>query len=173
MHPSPKCRLSSARIVICCFVQDGSIDYFQRHSRTMGWCFACLDSYVPVVPIQAEFQGETKWFSDKRKKRARFPDGVAFEENTLAITANWVHEGRFARSGSEAVISSILMNRISHDSDTIPGQKARNILDNPLLKQIHENLSIVENQWIVEFPNQAAKRTQLPDRYTPWLRHKP
>jgi hypothetical protein len=36
--------------------------------------------------------------------------------------------------------------------------KAGNILDNPLLKQIHENLRIVENQWIVDIPKTKPRK---------------
>ncbi len=117
--------------------------------------------------FKAEFQREIKWFSDKRKKRARLPEGVAFEENTLAmrgVPANWVHEG-FARSGRDFIHTyetdklAILIRFLG---------KAGNILDNPLLKQIHENLSIVENQWIVEFPKtKPQKRTQSVIAATP------
>ena len=103
-----------------------------------------------------------RWFSDARKKRARLPDGVAFEETTLAvdrIPANWVHEG-FARSGRDFIHIyrssdlAILMRFLG---------KAGTILDNPLLEQVHKNLRIVEKQWIVDFPKtRPKKRAQSP-----------
>ena len=106
---------------------------------------------------KAEFQRMIRWFSDARKKRARLPDGVAFEETTLAvdrIPANWVHEG-FARSGRDFIHIyrssdlAILMRFLG---------KAGTILDNPLLEQVHKNLRIVEKQWIVDFPKTRPKK---------------
>ncbi len=111
---------------------------------------------------RAEFRRMIKWFSDVQKNRARLPDGVAFEETTLAVhrvPAGWVHEG-FARSGRDFIHiyrsrdRAILMRFLG---------KAGTILDNPLLAQVHKNLRIVDNQWIVDFPKtKPRKRAQSP-----------
>ncbi len=100
---------------------------------------------------RAEFQRQIEWFSDKRKQRARLPEGVPFDEHTLAlrnVPESWKHTA-FARSGRdfihiyESKQQAILIRLLG---------KAGTILDNPLLKRIHRNLSIAEQQWIAKFP---------------------
>lgn len=119
---------------------------------------------------RAEFQRDIDFFSEERRKRSRLPEGVAFGENTLAIggvPARWVHDG-FARSNRDFIHIyrsdklGILIRYLG---------KAGDILDNPLLRPIHENLRIVEDQWIVEFPetrpqgaaSSTVTETPLPD----------
>ena len=106
---------------------------------------------------RGEFQRQIDWFSNKRKQRARLPDGVPFDSTTMAIRsapASWQHEA-FARSGRDFIHiyqtkrNGLLMRLVGH---------AGTILDNPLLKRVNQNLRIVEDQWIVAFPETEVRR---------------
>ncbi len=98
-----------------------------------------------------EFQRLIEWFSDKRKTRARLPDGLPFDESTLAIRRlpeGWKHEG-FARSGRDFI--HIYQTKKLAILVRLMGQTGT-VLDNPLLKRIHRNLCIVDGQWVTDFP---------------------
>ena len=90
-------------------------------------------------------------FSDLRKKRARLPEGVAFDEHTLAIATipdGWTHEA-FARSGRDLIHiyrserQAVLVRFLG---------KAGDILDNPLLSAVCRHLSLVDGAWITSPP---------------------
>jgi hypothetical protein len=98
-----------------------------------------------------EFQRQIDFFGDKRKKRAKLPEGEMFDTTTLAIksvSSAWEHDA-FARSGRDFIHIyrgkkyALLMRLLG---------KAGGVLDNPLLKLVHNNLRLVDEQWIIEPP---------------------
>src|SRR5262245_26447514 len=100
---------------------------------------------------RAAFNENVAWFSKDCKKRVRFPGGAEFRPRMLAIReapASWVHDG-FARSPRDVIHTyrsdrhAMLIRYRSQD---------RTILDNPLLRRIHKNLLIIEEQWVVAYP---------------------
>jgi len=100
---------------------------------------------------KSEFQRLVEWYGKERKTRARLPDGVQYDEHTLEVPnapEGWTHDA-WARSGRDFIHTyqsqkQALLLRLKGKDGTI--------LDNPMLVQIHENLRIVEDQWIAKFP---------------------
>jgi hypothetical protein len=83
---------------------------------------------------------------------------LPFDRTTLAIRdapETWTHDG-FARSGRDFIHiyqtkkRAILIRLLS---------KAGTVLDNPLLKRIHKNLAIIEDQWIGKFPSTELRKS--------------
>ncbi len=116
---------------------------------------------------QAEFQRLIEWFGRNRQERARLPERVAFNTATLAVREAsdvWEHEA-FPRSGRDF----IHVYRTARQGVLIRWMgKSGTILDNPVIRGIHENLSLVEGQWVQEFPvvqrrePSAARATESP-----------
>ena len=109
---------------------------------------------------RAEFQRLRTFFGQERKKRARLPDGVAFDPSILAIREappSWTHDG-YARSGRDFVHTYESGKTAVHMRALLRSSESK-VLDNPLLKRIHKNLRIVEGQWIVEYPETQSRRS--------------
>ncbi|QDV30844.1 hypothetical protein Spb1_27790 [Planctopirus ephydatiae] len=104
-----------------------------------------------------EFERLQEFFSGTRKKRARLPEGIPFTEETLAIKnvpESWEHSA-FARSARDFIHTynskrfGVLVRFMG---------KEGTILDNPLIKRIHRNLRLIEDQWIVKYPETETRR---------------
>ena len=100
---------------------------------------------------QVPFNDLIEHFSDVRKKRARLPEGVAFDEHTLEVATipdGWTHEA-FARSGRDLIHiyrseqQAVLLRYLG---------KAGDILNNPLLSAVCRNLSVADGAWVTSQP---------------------
>lgn len=104
-----------------------------------------------------EFERLQEFFSDTRKKRASLPEGIPFTEETLAIKdipESWEHSA-FARSARDFI--HIYDSKRFGVLVRFMGKEGT-ILENPLIKRIHRNLRLIEDQWIVEFPETETRR---------------
>jgi hypothetical protein len=94
---------------------------------------------------RSEFNEQVAWFSEGRKKRVRLPEGDEFNPSMLAVRnapISWIHDG-FARSGHDFIHTyesdrhAMLIRYMS---------RAGTMLDHPLLRPVHKNLRILEDE---------------------------
>jgi len=114
------------------------------------------DSHIAIHMFQLpegqeEFDRIQAWFGDERKSRARLPDGVPFEESTLAIRnlpPDWKHTA-YPRSGRDFIhiytsAKQAILLRVKSKRGTI--------LNHPLLRIATDNIRIVPFQWETQRP---------------------
>jgi hypothetical protein len=99
---------------------------------------------------QREFDDTVRSFAQDRKKSARTPEGVRFDPSMLALDRlpkDCQHEA-FCRSGRD-FIHTYLASRYAM---LIRYRGNSTMLDNPMFRQLNNNLSIVEEQWELAAP---------------------
>ncbi len=109
---------------------------------------------------QEEFDKIQAWFGDERKSRARLPDGVPFEESTLAIRnlpSDWKHSA-YPRSCRDFI------HIYSSDKQAIllrVASKRGTVLNHPLLRIATDNIRIVPLQWETRRPKVQLRPTEI------------
>ncbi len=117
--------------------------------------FICLN-YRKVKKIRQD----SSVVCDERKSRARLPDGVPFEESTLAIRnlpSDWKHSA-YPRSCRDFI------HIYSSDKQAIllrVASKRGTVLNHPLLRIATDNIRIVPLQWETRRPKVQLRPTEI------------
>jgi hypothetical protein len=122
-----------------------------------GMSFASIGMFC-FPKGRAEFDERVEFFGKERKKWARLPEGVKFDPTMFAVRqvpCSWKHDA-FPQSGRSFVH---LYDSSRHAMILRFGSRAGTMLDHPLLKRIHQDLRIVENQWNLTFPELQPRKS--------------